>query len=99
MAQYIYRILSPRPDFVGTITELERATMGRHWVYLEGQFKAGKVQVVGRCVDGTYGITILEAASLEEARRFMAADPAVADGLMRAELHEFRLTLVQAPAK
>ena len=98
MPHYAYRITPPRADFVRTLTEAERAIMLRHWNYLQGQFAAGKINVVGRCENGDYGITILETGSMEEARQIMQEDPAVAGGLMRAEIHEFRLLLVRPPA-
>ena len=43
--------------------------------------------------DKTFGIAIFEAADEDAARKFMQEDPAVAGGLMTAELHPFAVAL------
>ncbi len=43
--------------------------------------------------DRTFGIAIFEAADEADARAFMEADPAVAAGLMTAEVHPFAVVL------
>jgi uncharacterized protein len=99
MPHYIYRITPPRERFVETITPREEEIIGRHWEHLQAQFAAGKLNVVGRCESGAYGLVVFPCASEEEARRFMQTDPAISAGLMKAELEEFRLLLVRAPEK
>jgi uncharacterized protein YciI len=98
MPHYAYRVIPKRPDFIRTMSEADRAIIGRHWNYLQEQFAAGKINVVGRCEHGEYGLTIVEVPSPEEARQIMQGDPAVAEGLMDAEMHEFRLLLFRPPA-
>ena len=95
MPRYIYKIAPRRERFVETITEAEQAIIGRHWQYLQEQFALGKVQLVGRCVDAAFGITIFEADSLDEARELMEHDPVVAENLFVADLHEFSVLLVR----
>lgn len=89
-----------RPARIGMLTEgptaEEAATVARHLEYLQGQARAGKVRIAGRTTEDderTLGLVLLAAASEEEARAIMAADPAVAQGVMRAELHAFRLAV------
>jgi hypothetical protein len=43
--------------------------------------------------DKTFGIAIFEAPDEDAARKFMQEDPAVAGGLMTAELHPFAVAL------
>jgi len=89
-----------RPARVGMLTEgptaEEAAIVARHFEYLQAQARAGRVRIAGRTTEDderTLGLVLLAAASEEEARAFMLADPAVAQGVMRAELHPFRLAV------
>lgn len=97
MRQWIYVLHPPREDFIATITDGERAIMNdRHFPYLEGLFEAGTLILAGPCLTPPNdGIAIIAAASEEEARAIMAADPAVSSGLMRAELREMRVTFLR----
>jgi hypothetical protein len=45
--------------------------------------------------DKTFGIAIFEAADEHVARKFMQENPAVAGGLMTAELHPFAVASTQ----
>jgi uncharacterized protein len=58
--------------------------------------KSGQLILAGRTSepgDKTFGIAIFEAADEEAARKYMLEDPAVAGGLMTAELHPFAVAL------
>lgn len=98
MPHYLFRLIPPRSDFFTTSSDAERATMSRHWAYLQSQFAAGRIVLAGRCTDGAYGLVIADTASAEEAHTLMAGAPAVAAGIMRPEFHEFTLTLQRAAA-
>ena len=53
--------------------------------------------LAGRSLDGEGpAVVIFEADSEEQARSFMEADPFVAGGLMRAQLHPFRAALIRS---
>ncbi len=91
MADFIYRILAPRPEFVATMTGEEAAVMGRHFTYLQGLHAAGLLRFVGRAENGDFGLVVFEAPDPEAAQAVAAADPAVAEGLVRAEVHAFRI--------
>jgi uncharacterized protein YciI len=89
-----------RPTRIGMLTEgpttEEAAIVARHLEYLQAQARAGKVRIAGRTTEDnerTFGLVLLAAASEDEARAIMNADPAVAQGVMRAELHPFRLAV------
>jgi len=92
-----------RPTRVGMLTEgptaRETAIVARHFAYLQEHAHAGRVRIAGRTTeddDRTIGLVLLSAASEEEARSIMAADPAVTEGVMSAELHPFRVALSAA---
>jgi uncharacterized protein len=78
-------------------TEAEIGTMGAHVEYLEGLTLEGTVLLAGRTDtqdEHTFGIVVFVAESEAEAREIMAADPAVRDCLMAAELFPFRLAFL-----
>ena len=77
-------------------TEQEAAIVARHFAYLQEHARAGRVRLAGRTTEDderTIGLVLLAAASDAEARSIMDADPAVAEGVMRAELHPFRVAV------
>jgi uncharacterized protein len=89
-----------RPTRLGMLTEApsaeEVAIVAQHFEYLQAQARAGKVRIAGRTTEDdarTLGLILLEATSEADARAIMSADPAVAKGVMRAELHPFRLAI------
>ena len=93
MPAFAYRILPPRADFVTTITDGEAATMGAHFGFLQGLEAEGRVIFVGRCDNGDWGLGVFEFADEAEAREVLSRDPAVASGLMRMELHAFKVVM------
>jgi uncharacterized protein YciI len=93
MPTYAYRILPPRDDFVATIQPQEMAVMGRHWEHIQALHARGIVHYVGRAENGDYGFCVFEAGDDAEARSIAGSDPAVAEGLMRLEIHPFKVVL------
>jgi len=93
MPTFAYRILPPRAQFAATITPEEMAIMGRHWGHLQTLHTPGAVRFVGRAENGDYEFCVLDAADEGEARRMAWSDPAVAEGLMRGELHAFTIVI------
>lgn len=91
MPTYAYRILPPRNAFVATIQPQEMALMGRHFEHLQKLHAAGVVRYVGRAENGDYGFCVFDAPDEGAARRIAESDPAVAEGLMRLELHSFQV--------
>jgi len=95
--QYLYKIQPTRPEMLteGPTAEEQRA-VSEHFQYLKGLTEAGVVLLAGRTLntDSTsFGIVIFRASSDEEARGIMNADPAVRQGVMRAELYPYSIAL------
>ena len=64
----------------------------RHLSYLASAEAAGSVFARGPFTDGTGGLVIYRANSLEQARRLAEEDPYVVEGARELELHEWRMT-------
>lgn len=99
MAQYLYRLsLTRRALLTDGPTAAEQATLGRHLAYLEDLKARGSLILAGRTLTTgpeTFGIAIYEAADEAEARAIMLADPAVAEGVMTAELYPYRVAVAR----
>lgn len=95
--QYLYML---RPTRLGMLvegpTDPEAFVLARHFAYLERLVGEGVVLMAGRTLhtdERTFGIVVLEADSEPQARERMRADPAVAEGVMTAELYPYRVSL------
>lgn len=95
--QFIYVLrLVPRLHSDAAWTKEDEAAIGRHLARFNEAVKTGQLILAGRTKepgDKTFGIAIFEAADEAAARAFMEGDPAVAAGLMTAELHPFAVAL------
>jgi len=95
--QFIYVLhLVPRLYADASWTDEDKKMLQRHLVRFEEAIKTGKLILAGRTSesgDKTFGIAIFEAKDEAAARKFMEEDPAVAVGLMTAELHPFTVAL------
>ena len=95
--QFIYVLkLVPRLYADSAWTKEDQAVLGRHFVRFQEAAKSGHLILAGRTSepgDKTFGIAIFEAPDEDAARKFMKEDPAVAGGLMTAELHPFAVAL------
>lgn len=98
MAQYCYMLTPCRPSLPFDASPEEREVIGNHFEYIKQYFAAGRIIFVGRCEDGTFGITVYEAESDAEAEEIMRADPAIIAGVMTARLHPFRAILMRGVA-
>ena len=97
MPQFLYRI---QPTRLGMLTEgpteTEVAIIGEHFEYLSKLTAQGVVYLAGRTLTAdaqTFGIVVFSAASETEAMALMQNDPAVARGVMRAELFPYQIAL------
>ena len=93
--QFLY-ILRLQPELRGQSnwTEQQEKAVGEHFNRLKGLLAAGKLILAGRTLDDNpQGLVILEVGSEEEARELMETDPAVAKGVMSAELFPYRVAL------
>jgi len=95
--QFIYVLkLGPRLHADSAWTKEDNAALERHFVRFQQAAKSGQLILAGRTSelgDKTFGIAIFEAPDENAARNFMEEDPAVAGGLMTAELHPFAVAL------
>lgn len=98
MPEYLYKI---QPTRLGMVAEgptpQEAEVISSHFDYLKGLTDNGVAIFVGRTLttdESTFGLTIFEADSEVAARQIMNNDPAVIQGVMRAELYPFRLVMM-----
>ncbi|MGD8397557.1 MAG: YciI family protein [Anaerolineae bacterium] len=100
-SQFIYVFEAVRPELItdpGAWTDEDIRIAEDHVDYLRRATEEGTVIMAGRSLDGKGpALVVFEADSLEDARRFMARDPFVAEGLMRANVHPFRAALLRQP--
>jgi uncharacterized protein YciI len=87
-----------RPAQAGMLTapsEAQVAAMREHVAYLERLRDDGLVILAGPSVAGedVFGIVVLETEDEAVARAAMEADPAVASGVMLAELRPLRIAV------
>jgi uncharacterized protein YciI len=95
MPTFIYVIKPVRPELLGHMSPGQEAIMEKHFLRLKQGVDDGKVVLAGPCTDGAFGIVLFYADSEEDATNYMNGDPAVEGGLMTAELHPFRISLMQ----
>ena len=96
MTEFLYRLQLTRPDMLTDGgTHAENEIVQAHFAYLEALVAEGTLALAGRTLntDSTaFGIALLNADEAT-ARTIMENDPAVAEGVMRAELFPFRTAL------
>lgn len=90
---YLYLIRPVRHGWIDGMTPAEETIMEAHFQYLQGKLQEGVLLLAGPCLDRAFGIVLLRASSLSEAEAVMHQDPAVAGGVMTAEIHPFRISL------
>jgi len=92
---YVLRLVS-RLYSDSNWTKQDNEVLERHFARFQEAAKSGQLILAGRTSepgDKTFGIAIFAASDEAAARKFMQADPAVAGGLMTAELHPFAVAL------
>ena len=93
--QFIYVLrLVPRLYSDAAWTKEDNIAMSRHFVrFLDPKTGTVTEYRTPEPGDKTFGIAIFEAKDEAAARKFMESDPAVAAGVMTAELHPFAVAL------
>jgi len=96
MAEWIYFIHAPRENFAETMTEHEQEVWSVHFERLRHLLAEGVLVLAGPTLGPVNtGIAVIEAPDEAHARRIMEEDPAIASGLARGELREFRVSLLR----
>ena len=62
-----------------------------HRQWLDDQHRAGRLLFSGPTTDGAYGIYVMRAASLDEAKNIAAGDPHHLRGIRTMEVREWRV--------
>jgi uncharacterized protein len=99
MPDYLYKIQPTRLEMLTEgSTERESQLVAQHFQYLSDLTDQGVVIMVGRTQNNdasTFGIVIFEAEDEDAARQIMNNDPAVQNGVMRAELYPYKVALMR----
>lgn len=77
-------------------TEFEEQTVSQHFNYLKDLTDRGIVRLAGLTLtndETTFGIVIFLAKDIEGARSVAENDPAVKAGVMKAQVHPFKIAL------
>jgi uncharacterized protein len=97
--QFIYVLkLIPHLLDQANWSEKEEDIVNRHFINLQSLLKEGKLILAGKTSTmdkNTFGIVIIEVDSEEEAESIKNSDPAVAEGVMTAELFPYRVALIR----
>ncbi len=99
--QFLYKLkLIPRLLAPEAWTDEDNAIVAEHFDRLKALHKEGILILAGRTLNedaSQFGLVIFKAATEEDARQFMNADPAVSKGVMTATLFPYRVALISAP--
>jgi uncharacterized protein YciI len=97
MEQFIYIIHPSRPEMLTAgPTDDENQLIEEHFFYLQELTRQGVAQLVGRTLNtdaSAFGSVIFQAQSHSEATLIMEGDPAVAGGVMTAELFPYKIVM------
>lgn len=96
MAEWIYFIHAPRPNFAETMTDEEKAVWDEHFKRYQQLLEDGVLVLAGPTLGPTNtGIFIFEAPDEAAAQQVMASDPVIAGGYAEGELRPFRVSLMR----
>lgn len=98
--QFLYRVQPTRTAMLEDGgTPQEQDAVSRHFAYLQALMAQGVLILAGRTLntgDTSFGIIIFNAESQAAAQAVMEGDPAVREGVMRADLFPYRVALLAA---
>lgn len=89
MTTYYFGMLMRGPNWSPAETKEREELQTQHLGHMAKMHKEGRLLIAGPLLDdGTIrGLVVYKAASIEEARAFAEADPAIKAGRLRVELH------------
>ncbi|HVN93597.1 MAG TPA: YciI family protein [Terracidiphilus sp.] len=96
LKSWLIKIIPPRPTFDKDGTPAENALMSQHFVYWKDLNAKGVCIFGGPVLDpkGVYGIIVVRAATLDEAKALAAGDPSVKAGLIKNDIAEMAVAFV-----
>ena len=96
---HYYAIIKPyRQDFLTNPKENENKTMEDHFFYLKSLLDQKKLYLAGPTLitEDPFGLIILEAKTMEEAKELLENDPSIKSGIQQiADLRPIRLSLTR----
>lgn len=99
LSEFLYQIQPTRPAMLREgPTQQEAEIVTQHFDYLKALLDEGTLILAGRTQntdESSFGIVIFRAASHAEAQKIMENDPAVEQGVMRAELFHYQVALIE----
>lgn len=90
-------IVKPGETWIANKSAGKPNDLSRHFVYVAQMREEGKLIFGGPFADGTGGLLVYRAGSLEEAKQFMAADPACREKVFEFEMHPWLLNAADLP--
>ncbi|MBN1213774.1 MAG: SRPBCC domain-containing protein [candidate division Zixibacteria bacterium] len=91
---YFVQLLGTRHDWPENMIPEETKVMEEHYVYLQKLVLDKKVFLAGPVHDPVFGMIILKADSLEEAKKIMDMEPSVFKGVHTYEMHPMHVSLL-----
>lgn len=96
LPEFLFLLEPERDNYFETgATDSEQVRFAEHFEYLKRLLSEGTLRFAGRCTDGAPGIVVLRAKDLDEAKKLLDGDPAVAAGVMYGSVRPFRTVLVE----
>ena len=99
--QFLYKLkLIPRLLAPEAWTDEDNAIVEEHFDRLKALHEEGILILAGRTLNedaSQFGLVVFKAATEENARKLMNADPAVSNGVMTATLFPYRVALIRVP--
>lgn len=90
---YFAVVLSPGPAWDYSRSRDEQIGIMEHRKYM-GSLASDSMVMGGPFEDALGGLAVLRAGSVEEARRIIDQDPGVRTGLMKADIHRWRVAKI-----
>jgi uncharacterized protein YciI len=92
---YLVIIRPPRVNFEENMNPEEIKVMEEHFSYLRSLLETKKLILAGPCLDGVFGVILLNVKSYKEAEELIDNDPSVKAKIMTPEIHPFRISLLK----
>jgi uncharacterized protein YciI len=94
---FVFKLVSPRPQFPADMTDAERSVMAEHIAYWTGLRDAGTAVVFGPVGDpgGVWGLAVVEAGPDLDVEALRADDPVTREGLGHVEIHPMLAAVVR----